>query len=237
MTKGSDFPARSSQDQPTRPECIKHYSEIQHADDARYPDSSELLSIGSPFSKSFGLSKLGIHYEVLPPGRRTSWPHAESDEDEFAYVIEGKPHVWINGELHPLKPGDGIGFPSGTGMSHTFINNTDENVSLLVVGEASKKSNRIFYPRNPERRNQMAEGQWWSDVPEQKMGGHDGLPSKRHVVCPECQDKFSCQPRGNCWCLEQPVLKKPSRKNPQACRCPRCFEQAVQGQSGNPASE
>jgi hypothetical protein len=33
-----------------RPAFIKHYSEIQEPDDAHYPGSDELLSIGSPRS-------------------------------------------------------------------------------------------------------------------------------------------------------------------------------------------
>ena len=107
-----------------RPECIKHFSEIQEPDGAHYPGSDELLSIGSPFGKSLGFRRLGIHHEVLKPGRRTSWPHAERTEEEFVYVIEGRPQVWIDGDVYDLKPGDGVGFVPGTGISHTFINNT-----------------------------------------------------------------------------------------------------------------
>ncbi len=46
-----------------------------------------------------------------PPGRRTSYPHAESDEEEFIYVLEGYPEVWINGYLWKLEPGDSVVFP------------------------------------------------------------------------------------------------------------------------------
>ena len=42
-----------------RPAFIKHYSEIQEPDDAHYPGSDELLSIGSPFGRVFGLTRLG----------------------------------------------------------------------------------------------------------------------------------------------------------------------------------
>ena len=38
------------------------------------------------------------------PGRRTSYPHAESAEEEFVYVLEGHPDVWIDGTLHHLDP-------------------------------------------------------------------------------------------------------------------------------------
>ena len=161
----------------TRPSFIKSYKDIVEGDDSRYPGSDELLSIGSPFGKALGLSRLGIHHEELPPGRRTSWPHAESDEEEFVYVIEGQPEVWIDGEMYPLVPGDGVGFPAGTGIAHTFINNTDTAVRLLVVGEATKKSNRIIYPLHPERNAQVAE-LLWREAPNRQLGAHDGLPDR-----------------------------------------------------------
>ncbi len=87
---------------------------------------------------ALGLTKLGIHHELLPPGRRTSFPHAESAAEEFVYVIEGMPDAWIDGELVRLAPGDGVGFPAGTGIAHSFLNNTDQTVRLLVVGEPNK---------------------------------------------------------------------------------------------------
>ncbi len=158
-----------------RPEFIKHYSEIQQEDNFHYPDSNELLSIGSAFGSKMGLKKLGVHHELLLPGRRTSYPHAESEEEEFVYVIEGNPHVWIDGNLHELKPGDGVGFPAGTGICHTFINNSSEEVRLLVVGETNKESNRVYYPLNPERKPQIPE-YWWEDVPKHALGPHDGIP-------------------------------------------------------------
>ena len=147
-----------------RPACITHYSEIQEEDNSHYSGSDELLSIGSPFGSHFGLGRLGIHHEFLPPGRRTSWPHAESAEEEFVYVIDGFPQVWIDGEVYDLVPGDAVGFPSGTGSAHTFINNSDADVRLLVVGETTKEENRIFYPLHPERNAQMADqGYLWEN--------------------------------------------------------------------------
>lgn len=129
-----------------RPSFIGHYTEFLDDDSSSYPGSSELLSIGSAVGKKLGLQRIGVHIETLLPGRRTSYPHAESDEEEFAYVIEGNPHVWINGDLHPLRPGDFVAFPAGTGITHTFINNAATPAVLLVGGEARKDSNRIIYP-------------------------------------------------------------------------------------------
>jgi len=159
-----------------RPECIAHWTEIEKPDNAHYKDDDELLGIGAPFGKHFGLKKLGIHHLRLLPGRRSSYPHAESDEEEYVYVIEGTPDVWLDGQLHRLKPGDGVGFPSGTGLSHSFLNNTEEVVHLLVVGETNKAENRIYYPRNPEQEAKRKD--WWGDVPQRSMGDHDGLTDK-----------------------------------------------------------
>lgn len=161
---------------PDRPSCIAHWREIEQSDDKHYDGDDELMSIGAPFGGAFGLTKLGIHHERLPPGRRTSFPHAESAEDEFVYVIEGEPDVWLDGHLHRLKPGDAVGFPAGTGIAHTFLNNTEAEVHLLVVGERSKAENRIVYPLNPDRKPLRED--WWDDHPRHPLGPHDGLPDQ-----------------------------------------------------------
>lgn len=160
-----------------RPENIKHYAEIQDADDSHYPGSSELHGIGSPFGKKLGLKRIGIHHELLKPGRRTSWPHAESHEEEFVYVIEGNPQVWIDGVVHDLNPGDGVGFPNGTGESHTFLNNSEHEVRLLVVGESRRDINQVYYPFHPHRKAEVKES-WWDDVPKRHLGDHDGVPDQ-----------------------------------------------------------
>jgi len=161
----------------SRPACIKHWQEIQDADDSGYPGSAELMAIGSPFGRVFGLTRLGIHHELLPPGRRTSWPHAEKTEEEFVYVIEGHPEVWLDGHLHRLGPGDGVGFSAGTGIAHTFINNTDTDVRLLVVGECFRTDNQVYYPLHPDRNASIGD-QCWAAAPKDPLGPHDGLPDK-----------------------------------------------------------
>ena len=121
--------------------------------------------------------RLGIHHERLKPGRRVSWPHAEADEEEFVYVIEGAPDLWVDGEIHRLGPGDGVGFLAGTGIAHTVINNTDQDVRLLVVGEASRRRSRIHYPLHPARNAEIG-SRHWTDRPIRVLGAHDGLPDR-----------------------------------------------------------
>jgi uncharacterized cupin superfamily protein len=158
-----------------RPDCIRHYTELEEERPGRYRGNDELLSRGAPLGRALGLTRLGIHHETLAPGRRTSWPHAESKEEEFVYVLEGKPKAWIDGNVYELRPGDAVGFPAGTGSCHTFLNDTSTEVRLLVVGEATRPDNQCYYPRHPERKAQMGSF-WWESAPRLPQGPHDGVP-------------------------------------------------------------
>jgi uncharacterized cupin superfamily protein len=157
--------------------CIAHYTDIEGPDDHHYPGDDELMTISASFAEHFNLMQLGIHHERLLPGRRTSWPHAEADEEEFVYVLEGTPDLWLNGHARRLKPGDGIGFRIGTGIAHTIINNTETDVRLLVVGEASRQRARINYPLHPKRNAEIGK-RHWKDAPQSELGPHDGVPDK-----------------------------------------------------------
>jgi uncharacterized cupin superfamily protein len=143
-----------------------------------YPQSDEPMGPVRSAGRAAGLVRLGINVQRLPPGSRSSWPHAESDEEEFVYVIEGEVDAWIDGELHRMISGDLAAFPAGTGICHCFINNGERDVLLLVGGEVAKDGNRILYPLNPSRRTDLKPGDWWHDAPPRKVGGHDGLPDR-----------------------------------------------------------
>ena len=146
--------------------------EIEHPQPWQYPAHHEPLGYNAAFGRHFGFKRLGIHQQRLLPGRRTSMPHAERAEDEFVYVIAGTPDVWLDGVLYRLAPGDAVGFPAGDGLSHTFINNTEHEVSLLVVGDTDRAENQIVYPVNPDRKPLRSD--WWEDAPARPLGAHDG---------------------------------------------------------------
>ena len=156
-----------------RPDFIRHWSELEGSDEPNYPDNDELFAINAPLGRKLGLRRIGIHHERLPPGRRTSYPHAESALEEFVYVLEGTPDAWIDGHLVRLQPGDAVGFPPGTGISHTFLNNTPLEVRLLVIGEPTTE-NRIRYPVNATYEATIPER--WVNPPDRPLGPHDGRP-------------------------------------------------------------
>jgi len=71
-------------------------------------------------------------------------------------------------------PGDSVAFPAGTGICHTFLNNTAEEARLLVVGEKPKAENRIRYPLN--QAYEATRQDRWVNPPHRPMGPHDGRP-------------------------------------------------------------
>ena len=144
-----------------------------------YPQSTEPMGPVRRIGKAAGLERIGVNVQRLPPGARSSWPHAEENEEEFVYVLEGEVDAWIDGHLHRMAAGDIAAFPAGTGISHCFINNSASEVRLLVGGEAAKPGSRIYYPINPSRREDMPATNWWHDVPTRELGPHDGLPKAR----------------------------------------------------------
>ena len=79
------------------------------------------MAIYASLGRKLGMSRIGIHNVRVPPGRRTSFPHAESAEEEFVFVIEGLPDAWIDGVLHRLGPGDSVAVSGRcTGICHAL---------------------------------------------------------------------------------------------------------------------
>jgi uncharacterized cupin superfamily protein len=156
----------------SRPDFIGHWTQLEDDEPTRYRGDNEPMAFDASVGEKLGLTRIGIHHVRVPPHRRISYPHAESAEEEFVFVIEGRPDAWIDGVLHRLAPGDSVAFPAGTGICHTFLNNTSDEVRLLVVGEKPKPENLIRYPLNPA--HEATRQDRWVDPPHRPMGPHDG---------------------------------------------------------------
>jgi uncharacterized cupin superfamily protein len=158
-----------------RPAFVWNWNDILEQDKGGYPNSTEKHGIDALFGRRARFSRIGIHLEILKPGRRTSWPHAERDEEEFVYVVSGRIDCWLDGHIQPMGEGDFVGWEGGTGITHVVINNGDEDAILLVGGEAGRSRNQFWYPLHPHRDKETGE-LFWADHPKIKLGPHDGLP-------------------------------------------------------------
>jgi uncharacterized cupin superfamily protein len=166
--------------QNNRPDFIKHVSELIVNQSFSYPNDKETFGIGAAMGRKLGLARIGINYEILRPGDRSSWPHAHSHDEEFVFILEGNPDMWIDGEIYSLRPGDCVGLPPRTGHAHTLINNTELEVRAIVVGDSGHPEDKIFYPLHPARNEEcQKEGWFWENHPIHKLGNHDGVPNMK----------------------------------------------------------
>ncbi len=154
---------------------VGHYSTRTEESPLQQTPPDFIRVIDSDIGRSIGFNRIAVHHIVLPPGCRTSSPHAESLEEEFVFVINGKPDLWLNGYIHSLSEGFAVGFPAGTGIAHTVINNTTEDIHLIVAGDRNKKENLCSFPINPELKESCKI--WWDKPPMHPLGPHNGLPS------------------------------------------------------------
>jgi uncharacterized cupin superfamily protein len=92
-----------------------------------------------------GLKNFGVNLTRIAPGGQSSYRHAHTRQDEFVYVLEGEVVLETNAGTQVLGAGLCVGFPAGTGDAHRFVNRSDKDVLLLVVGDRSP-DDEITYP-------------------------------------------------------------------------------------------
>jgi uncharacterized cupin superfamily protein len=133
-----------------------------------YPGSDEVFGLGARLTSRLGLQRLGIWHEVHPPGRRSSWPHAHTHEEEWLVMLSGEVEVFLHGWTRSIARGDVVHFKPGTGLAHCVINNSGADAEYVVLGEtADFPDEKIWYPLNEARNEEMrARGALWELRPD-----------------------------------------------------------------------
>ena len=88
-----------------------------------------------PLGDLFGLRNFGVNLSRLAPGGMSALRHAHVKEDEFIFVLEGRPTLVTDEGRTQLAPGMCAGFPAGTGNAHHLRNDTSEEVIYLEIGD------------------------------------------------------------------------------------------------------
>lgn len=184
-----------------RPPCIHNWRDLETATETTHPATGEPRGFTADLGGASGLTRLGVRHHRLPPGRRSSPPHAERDEEELVIILRGTPDLWQDGYLHRLKPGFVVFWPDRTGIAHCLLNNTDSDVQFLTIGEASRYNSKVAFPRDPKIAAWFAgHGKLWADPPKRRMGPHDGRPgeggkgSRRRNLPPNVFDTVGIKP-------------------------------------------
>ena len=108
---------------------------------------------------AFGLSNFGVNLTHLASGAVSALVHQHAAQDEFVYVLEGRPTLILGDEEFELEPGSCVGFKAGAGVAHQLINRTLELVSYLEIGDRSA-DDKVEYPHDDIQAVSAPDGGW-----------------------------------------------------------------------------
>jgi len=106
----------------------------------------------------FGLANFGVNLTRLAPHAVSALRHAHTRQDEFIYILQGHPTLHTDEGRTPLAPGMCAGFKAGTGNGHCLVNDTDEEVVYLEVGDRTP-GDEGSYP-DDDLQAVMKNGRW-----------------------------------------------------------------------------
>jgi uncharacterized cupin superfamily protein len=92
-----------------------------------------------------GLKNFGVNITRIEPGGQSSCRHWHSRQDEFVYVLSGEVVLESDAGEQRLSAGMCAGFPAGAGNGHRFVNRSDADATLLVVGDRTA-GDEVVYP-------------------------------------------------------------------------------------------
>jgi uncharacterized cupin superfamily protein len=107
----------------------------------------------------FKLTNFGVNLTHLAPGAVSALAHSHSKQDEFIFILEGIPTLVLGKEEFTLNPGDCYGFKAGTGIAHQLVNQSEENVTYLEIGDRTE-GDAVEYPNDDLQATQFTKGVW-----------------------------------------------------------------------------
>lgn len=111
-----------------------------------------------PLGDMFGLTNFGVNLTRLPPGAVSALRHAHSKQDEFIYILSGRPVLRTDAGETLLLPGMCAGFKAGTGDAHHLVNRGSEDVIYLEVGDRGA-GDTGSYP-DDDLKAALVDGKW-----------------------------------------------------------------------------
>jgi len=95
--------------------------------------------------RRIGGEQLGASLYELEPGERTFPYHYEYGNEEWLFVVAGRPTLRVPDGEHELRPGDVVCFPEGPEGAHQVRNDTDEPARVLILS-TKRQPDAAVYP-------------------------------------------------------------------------------------------
>lgn len=106
----------------------------------------------------FDLTNFGVNLTRLSPEGSSALRHAHTKQDEFVYILQGRPTLHTDQGRKQLAPGMCAGFKAGDGNGHRLVNETAEDVVYLEVGDRTS-GDEVSYP-DDDLKALLVEGKW-----------------------------------------------------------------------------
>lgn len=153
MTSSNEIQAILAQDIPVRKKASNYPVAIQQMLATKL-QGREKQALGD----FFGLSNFGVNLTRLAPQAASALCHRHSRQDEFIYILSGRPTLQTQDGRLQLCAGMCMGFKAGNGLAHCLINETDEEVIYLEIGDRTD-GDEVDYPHD-DLQACMQQGQW-----------------------------------------------------------------------------
>lgn len=106
----------------------------------------------------FGLSNFGVNLTRLAPNSVSALYHCHLRQDELIYILAGKPTLQTPEGNIRLSAGMCAGFKAASGVAHCLLNETDEEVVYLEIGDRTA-GDEASYP-NDDLQARLQDGIW-----------------------------------------------------------------------------
>lgn len=146
---------------PRIPAAVASAEAPLRAKSSNYPEPFASRMAGRekrPLGDLFGLANFGVNLTRLAPNAVSSLRHAHTRQDEFVFILHGRPTLHTDEGRMQLSPGMCAGFKSGTGNGHHLLNETAEEVIYLEVGDRTA-GDEGTYP-DDDLQASLVEGRW-----------------------------------------------------------------------------
>ncbi len=107
----------------------------------------------------FDLSNFGVNLTELDPGSASSVFHYHTKQDEFIYILSGTATAIVGDNEYLISEGDCIGYKAGTGIGHQLVNQSDEPVVYLEIGDRMPDDDSA-YPNDDLHASLTENGAW-----------------------------------------------------------------------------
>lgn len=104
---------------------------------------------GAALAAGLGLTRIGVNFIRIAPGREAYAPHAHAHEEEWVFILEGRGRALMGEAWIDVAPGDFLAYPAPQ-VTHHLVNAGKTDLVCLMGGEVLP-ADLVDFPRAGKR--------------------------------------------------------------------------------------